>query len=637
MRASFIVFYFICAAIFTTNIYGQNVGVGTNTPQSSLSVKGNSTVGTNYASTPAPADGLLIEGAVGVGTSSPNGKLHVADAVEDTVLIVESGPGKYAAKLNGFVDITGAIKNTGTKYDGSVAVNDGLTVGDLSGSQCTPANATNCTFNYIDSTGSFQIDPNEPPFATSNYPTCAQGQCRSITSFDFTGKFFDFSFLAIKVDIYVQNQFQYKVLIADALDSTWTVNFSTNDYNGQDPATISNWSILMSGYDPSGDSDRCTEYTGQVNYNWADSSSISYYAAFGEVRASGTLYANSNNPYGDVAEFFAVTGDTRLPEPGDIVSISLNTPQAFELTNRVSDPLLAGVISENPSIFINDPSMGEPIALTGRVKVKVNAEGGKINPGDPITSSSTMAEGMKLNHKGMIVGYALEAYDGEAGETGKIWILLDKGHYEKIAPITETYAGQGVNLGGIEVKGSMKVTENLKEVFIPWKDIVNGEMPADIDFEDLVVDMSAFGGTANLWVDQIDAKGLYIGVAKKSKGFKGFYYTLNLVSPSLYETPEADIAKVPTTIKGLDLFLQTYHNWEGAAAQLVQRSGINFNGIAPSMTLEEVKLAKQSVLKGWAMADKKLYNQYIALGAKLQLMLQDPEIAESFASKQDIK
>lgn len=636
MRASFIVLFLMSVIVFNSNLVGQNVGVGTNTPQSSLSIKGNSTVGSNYANTPAPSDGLLIEGDVGVGTTSPNGKLHVADGVADTVLIVEPGNGKYAAKLNGFVDITGAIKNTGTKYDGSVAVNDGLTVGDLSGTQCTPATPTNCTFNYIDGTGSFQIDPNEPPFATSNYPTCNQGQCRSITSFAFTGKFFDFSFLAIKVDIYILNQFQYKVLIADAMDSTWTINFTSNSFNGQDPASISNWSVLMAGYDPSGDSDRCTEYTGQVNYNWADSSSISYYAAFGEVRASGTLYANSNNPYGDVAEFFAVTGETRQPEPGDIVSISLNTPQAFELTNKASDPLLAGVISENPSVFINDPSMGEPIALTGRVKVKVNAEGGKINPGDPITSSSTLAEGMKLNHKGMIVGYALEAYDGKPGETGKIWILLDKGHYEKVAPITPTYAAEGVNLGGIEVKGSMKVASNQKDVFIAWKDIVTGNIPADIDYEDLVVDMNAFGGTANLWVDKISAEGIHIGVSKKSSGFKGFYYTINLVSPALYQEPGVVEENEPVASNDVAKFIEIYNKWESTITKLIQNSGMDFSGVSSSMTHEEVKQAKEIVLSAWAKTDKKLYNQYLALGKQIQEMLNNPEIASAVNSMEKL-
>lgn len=51
---------------------GANVGIGTSTPQNKLDVAGSAVIGTNYAgANAAPADGLLVEGRVGIGTITP--------------------------------------------------------------------------------------------------------------------------------------------------------------------------------------------------------------------------------------------------------------------------------------------------------------------------------------------------------------------------------------------------------------------------------------------------------------------------------------------------------------------------------------------------------------------------------------
>lgn len=54
-----------------------NVGIGTDTPSSKLSVSGNHSVGSGYTGVAAPANGAIIEGNVGIGTPSPNTKLDV--------------------------------------------------------------------------------------------------------------------------------------------------------------------------------------------------------------------------------------------------------------------------------------------------------------------------------------------------------------------------------------------------------------------------------------------------------------------------------------------------------------------------------------------------------------------------------
>ncbi|MBN2035379.1 MAG: hypothetical protein JW768_01430 [Chitinispirillaceae bacterium] len=74
---------------------GGNVGLGLVGPASKLSVAGNASVGANYAGTPAPDNGMIVEGNVGIGTTSPQTTLHTkggsgtGDGTEHTGLILQ--------------------------------------------------------------------------------------------------------------------------------------------------------------------------------------------------------------------------------------------------------------------------------------------------------------------------------------------------------------------------------------------------------------------------------------------------------------------------------------------------------------------------------------------------------------------
>lgn len=76
------------------NPRGGDVGVGTDTPRSRLSVAGALAVGAAYASgSAAPANSLVVEGSVGVGTASPQARLDV----------------EGAARVAGGLDVGGAL------------------------------------------------------------------------------------------------------------------------------------------------------------------------------------------------------------------------------------------------------------------------------------------------------------------------------------------------------------------------------------------------------------------------------------------------------------------------------------------------------------------------------------------------
>ena len=71
------------ATAMTVKSTSGNVGIGTTSPVSKLSVVGESalagglSVGLGYAGTAAPTGGLIIQGNVGIGTTSPTAVLHL--------------------------------------------------------------------------------------------------------------------------------------------------------------------------------------------------------------------------------------------------------------------------------------------------------------------------------------------------------------------------------------------------------------------------------------------------------------------------------------------------------------------------------------------------------------------------------
>lgn len=75
LRLILLLTFIVCKGVFA-----QNTGVGTTTPASKLTTNGNLSVGAGYMGTAAPANGAIIEGNVGIGTTitAPNVKLTIS-------------------------------------------------------------------------------------------------------------------------------------------------------------------------------------------------------------------------------------------------------------------------------------------------------------------------------------------------------------------------------------------------------------------------------------------------------------------------------------------------------------------------------------------------------------------------------
>jgi hypothetical protein len=130
----------------------------------------------------------------------------------------------------------------------------------------------------------------------------------------------------------------------------------------------------------------------------------------GNAVLSGTLTTSGGNY--DLAEDYATIDQTM--EAGDVVSVDGNKDNMISKSTGAYDTSVIGVYSEKPGFKlsqINSTIAGNraiPVALAGRVPVKVNAENGIVKKGDYLTASSVRGVAMKATKPGQIIGKALE-------------------------------------------------------------------------------------------------------------------------------------------------------------------------------------------------------------------------------------
>lgn len=146
----------------------------------------------------------------------------------------------------------------------------------------------------------------------------------------------------------------------------------------------------------------------------------------GNIRTSGCTGC------ADLAEDYL--SDQNL-EAGEVVSIAEDGSAKIKKAAVPYDPKAIGIISSKPAIRISenggvviskgDNSLskdGYPVALSGRVPVKVSTENGSIQPGDYLTSSSTPGVAMKAIQKGSVIGKALESFGGSGVKKIKVFV-----------------------------------------------------------------------------------------------------------------------------------------------------------------------------------------------------------------------
>ncbi len=146
----------------------------------------------------------------------------------------------------------------------------------------------------------------------------------------------------------------------------------------------------------------------------------------------------------DYAEDYP-TLDSTLAE-GEIVSADPERPE--HVVRASQEGSILGIVSTNPGFRLSSnvvPDTGAkwvPIALVGRVPVKVTTSNGPIAIGDSIAMSSIPGVGMKAVKSGYIIGQALSAYSGEGVGTITVFIKnsLSQGQFKGGVDILATLA-----------------------------------------------------------------------------------------------------------------------------------------------------------------------------------------------------
>ncbi|HSW97644.1 MAG TPA: site-specific integrase [Candidatus Saccharimonadales bacterium] len=139
----------------------------------------------------------------------------------------------------------------------------------------------------------------------------------------------------------------------------------------------------------------------------------------GDTTIKGTIYAsNTTVQSADLAENYIASDKL---EPGDIIipENKGNNLGVVKSTSQYQSQVI-GVLSTKPGVVLNSDAETDsahpykyPIAISGRVPVKVSIANGVVKTGDLLTSSVIPGVAMKATEAGPIIGKALEDFSSE--------------------------------------------------------------------------------------------------------------------------------------------------------------------------------------------------------------------------------
>ena len=140
----------------------------------------------------------------------------------------------------------------------------------------------------------------------------------------------------------------------------------------------------------------------------------------GIVRADSSFYGSAfNTGSADLAEWVPLSV---AAEAGTVLELDITDPGSYRPSQASCSSLIAGVVSTLPGITLGTSTVGPQqalLALSGIVPVKVTNEGGQIQPGDLLVSSSTPGYAMRWTGPEpcpcSLVGKALESMTDELG------------------------------------------------------------------------------------------------------------------------------------------------------------------------------------------------------------------------------
>jgi len=180
--------------------------------------------------------------------------------------------------------------------------------------------------------------------------------------------------------------------------------------------------------------------------------STNNYAVCHETNGAGVdqLKDCAGTPSADYAEMYPVDDDVEF---GDIVAVGTEMVSTYDVTNggidwdKVKGSItklvksdksyqsgVIGIASDNAGDFttaghnIKEEDNPMPIALVGRVPVKVSSSSPDILAGDYVTTSNDRGKATKATKAGTVIGKALENWTGESGKS-TVMVYVEQGYY----------------------------------------------------------------------------------------------------------------------------------------------------------------------------------------------------------------
>ena len=131
------------------------------------------------------------------------------------------------------------------------------------------------------------------------------------------------------------------------------------------------------------------------------------------ISSNGNVYAADGATFNSSGADLAERYTSQVPlENGEVVAIDPQNNHSVMRTLYRYQPNTIGVVSTDPGFVAGAYTKNSyPIALIGRVPVKVSTENGTIRQGDYLTPSSVPGHAMKATLAGHVIGKALESLD----------------------------------------------------------------------------------------------------------------------------------------------------------------------------------------------------------------------------------
>ena len=150
------------------------------------------------------------------------------------------------------------------------------------------------------------------------------------------------------------------------------------------------------------------------------------------ARTAGNIYAKSTSITSiDLAENYP-TLDSSIGT-GEVLALDSAHPIFVKRAVGRKDERLLGIVSTDPGLLLGgfNPqqfagSRQLPVALAGRVPVKVNGLGGAILVGDALTASTVPGTARKARDDEQIIGYALESFAGSGASVIQAFVHPDR-------------------------------------------------------------------------------------------------------------------------------------------------------------------------------------------------------------------